>query len=46
MNAASRYVAAQYERCIDAGLNLGEIQNALATRGINRASFQIVDDIE
>jgi hypothetical protein len=44
--AGHRYVAGIYEQLVDAGMHLGQIQGALARKGITRTPGQIEYDLE
>ncbi|GEM_PF-4645853 len=46
MNAASRYIASVYESCIDRDLNLAQIGQELAQRGIRRTPYQVRHDLD
>lgn len=44
--ATFRYIARLYEQAVDAGLNVEAIRHYLASRGILRSTFQIVDELD
>ena len=46
MNAAARYIASVYESCIDRSLNLAQIGQELAQRGIRRTPYQVRHDFD
>ena len=46
MNAAARYIASVYESCIDRSLNLAQIGQELAQRGIRRTPYQLRHDLD
>lgn len=46
MNAAARYIASIYEYCIDRELNLAQISQELAQRGIRRTPYQLRHDLD
>lgn len=46
MTPAERYLAGLYERAVDAQLDVSQIRDYLATRGVRRSVFQVVDELE
>ena len=45
MTPAARYIASQYEVCVDAGLDVEAIRLHLAIHGIRRTPGQVADDL-
>lgn len=46
MNSAFKYIGRIYESCIDRNLNIAQIGQELAQRGIRRTPAQIVHDLD
>ena len=43
--AAFKYMSGLYKHCVEAGMNVKEIQTHLASRGVNRSLFQVKQEL-